>query len=353
MKKHWIVLTLVMSSILLVAGCKKSQPQSQPQTESAQESQPADVIKLTYANFPPAPTFPCVQMERWKTEVEKRTNSKVSVQTFPGGTLLDAKEMMDGVISGQADIGCLCMAYQPGRFMVTNATALPLGIPCSRVGSFVLWDLYNKYQPKEFADVKVLTMFTTAPANIMSKKPVRTLDDIKGIDLRASGEAAQILKAWGANQVGMPMSSTPEALQKGVVQGLFTSVEVMKDFKFAEICKFITLTETNIYPFAVVMNKKKWNALPEDVKKVFDDLAEEQCLWTGEYMDGHVLEAIEWSKTEQGVEVISLPADQLAQWNALLEPNVKEWLEIAKKANLPAEEILADIKTFIKKYAEQ
>ena len=43
----------------------------------------AEAIKLTYANFPPAPTFPCVQMERWKTEVEKRTNGQVAVQTFP------------------------------------------------------------------------------------------------------------------------------------------------------------------------------------------------------------------------------------------------------------------------------
>ncbi|MCP3954925.1 MAG: C4-dicarboxylate ABC transporter substrate-binding protein, partial [Desulfobacterales bacterium] len=73
----------------------------------------AGSIKLNYANFPPAPTFPCVQMERWKAEVEKRTNGKVAINTYPGGTLLGAKNMMDGVISGQADIGALCMAYQP------------------------------------------------------------------------------------------------------------------------------------------------------------------------------------------------------------------------------------------------
>jgi len=190
-------------------------------------------VTLTYANFPPAPTFPCVQMERWKTEVEKRTDGQVKINTFPGGALLGAKDMMDGVIAGQADIGCLCMAYQPGRFVVTNATSLPLGIPDARTGSLVLYDLYQKYQPDAFAKVKVLTLFTTAPASIMSRTPVRTLADIKGLDLRASGGAAQILKAWGANQVGMPMSATPEALQKGVVQGLFSSLEVMKDLKFA------------------------------------------------------------------------------------------------------------------------
>ena len=57
----------------------------------------AGAIKLSYANFPPAPTFPCVQMERWKKEVEKRTNGAVAIQTFPGGTLLGAKAMMDEI----------------------------------------------------------------------------------------------------------------------------------------------------------------------------------------------------------------------------------------------------------------
>lgn len=89
----------------------------------------AGPVKLSYANFPPAPPFPCVQMERWKKEVESRTGGKVAIDTYPVGTLLGAKNMMDGVIAGQADIGCLCMAYQPGRFVVTNATSLPLGLP--------------------------------------------------------------------------------------------------------------------------------------------------------------------------------------------------------------------------------
>ena len=180
----------------------------------------AGSVKLSYANFPPPVTFPCVQMERWKTEVEKRTNGKVVINTFPGSTLLGPKDMMDGVIAGTADIGNLCQAYQPGRFVLSNATALPLGIPDARVGSLVLWELYQKYNFKPFDKVKVLTMFTTAPANIMSKDPIRNLDDIQGVSLRASGGAAQILKIWGANQIGMPMSATPEALQKGTVQGL-------------------------------------------------------------------------------------------------------------------------------------
>ncbi|MBW2022744.1 MAG: C4-dicarboxylate ABC transporter substrate-binding protein, partial [Deltaproteobacteria bacterium] len=140
MKKIALVLSVFFVAMLMLMGMAPGVVNAGP-------------IKLTYANFPPAPTFPCVQMERWKKEVEKRTNGKVLIQTFPGSTLLGPKNMMDGVIAGQADIGCLCMAYQPGRFMITNATSLPLGIPNSLVGSLVLWDIYKKYQPKAFSKV--------------------------------------------------------------------------------------------------------------------------------------------------------------------------------------------------------
>ena len=311
----------------------------------------AGPIKLSYANFPPAPTCPCVQMERWKTEVEKRTAGKVAINTYPGGTLLGAMDMMDGVIAGTADIGCLCMAYQPGRFVTTNATSLPLGLPDAKTGSLVLWDLYQKYLPTSFAKVRVLTMFTTAPANIMSKVPVRNLDDIKGLDLRASGGAAQILKAWGANQVGMPMSATPEALQKGVVQGLFTSTEVMKDFKFAEICKYVTRTDTVIYPFAVVMNMDKWNKLPGDVKEVLENLRVEQALWTGTYMDNHVKDANAWSEKEQGVEFIRLSAGEKAKWDAKLTFMTENWIKSATEKGYPGAAIVNDIKSLTKKHS--
>jgi len=312
----------------------------------------AGAIKLTYANFPPAPTFPCVQMERWKKEVEKRTKGAVAIQTFPGGTLLGAKAMMDGVIAGQADIGCICMAYQPGRFVTTNATSLPMGIPNSRVGSLVLLDVYKKYKPKAFAKVKVLTMFTTAPTNIMSKVPVRTLKDINGLDLRASGGAAQILGAWGANPVGMPMPATVEALQKGVVKGLFSSLETMKDFKFAEMCGYVTMTNTVIYPFAVVMNLDKWKALPKNVQKVMDNLIVEQAEWTGNYMDNHVKESINWSKKTHNVEFINLSKKEKAKWDKKLQFLNDKWVAGAKEKGLPAEKIVKDIKKLVSKYSK-
>ena len=309
----------------------------------------AETIKLSYAQFAPAKTFVGVQLERWIAEVEKRTGGKVKIDAFHGGTLLGAKNMMDGVIAGTADICTLVMAYQPGRFVITNATSLPFGFPSARVASLTLLDLYLKYKPKSFSKVKVLCMYTSGPSNIMSKVPVRSLADLKGLDLRASGGAAKTLKAWGANQIGMPMSATPEALQKGVVKGLFSSLEVMKDFKFAEICKYVTVTDAVIYPFSVVMNMDKWNSLPKDVQKVMDDMAREHSEWTGTYMDNHIVESMAWSKKTQGVEVITLSKAEKEKWDKLLGPIMADWRVATKKKGYPADAIVADIEAFMKK----
>ncbi|MFO7753826.1 MAG: TRAP transporter substrate-binding protein [Desulfobacteraceae bacterium] len=312
----------------------------------------AGSVQLNYANFPPEPTFPCVQMERWKKEVEKRTDGKVKINTYPGGTLLGAKDMMDGVIAGQADIGNVCMAYQPGRFTVTNGVSLPVRIPDAKTGSLVLLDLYNRFKPEAFDKVKVLAMFTTAPANIMSKKPIRTLDDLKSLDLRASGGASRILEIWGANQIGMPMSATPEALQKGVVQGIFSSLEVMKDLKFAEDCKYVTMTQTVVYPFAVVMNLNSWNALDDDVKQVMNSMIEEQSLWTGEYMDAHITEAVQWSKNEQDVEFINLGSQELQKWNSKLSPIIDNWVANADEKGIDGESVVKFIRERIEKRSQ-
>lgn len=305
---------------------------------------------LTYANFPPAQTFPCVQMERWKTEVEKRTDGAVSVQTFPGSTLLGPKNMMRGVMTGQADIGCLSLAYYPGVYPAMSVVNLPIAFTSTEVASLVMWDLFVKYQPKEMQNVKVLTMFTSAPSHIMSKEPVKSLADLDGLELRASGTILQILQNLGAQGVGMPMSQTPEALQKGVVKGLVSSFDVLKDMNFAEPCRYETITNLPVYPFAVVMNKARFESLPEDVQKTLEDLGREQAAWTGRYLDDYTSKALVWAKDKYQVEVFELTEAEHAEIKDKSSGLVEAWKQQATEAGYDADALLADMLTLKKKY---
>jgi TRAP-type C4-dicarboxylate transport system substrate-binding protein len=127
----------------------------------------------------------------------------------------------------------------------------------------------------------------------------------------------------------------------------------MKDLKFAELCRYVTMTNTVIYPFAVIMNRDTWDALPEEVKKVMEDLGTEQARWTGTYMDNQSKGAVEWSKKTHQVEFITIPEGKKAEWEQRLEPVIQKWVKEAKGKGLPAEAIVEDIKALSKKYAEQ
>ena len=339
-KKNCICMSVVLTCLILAATLFPV-------------SAKADPIKLTYANFPPAATFPCVQMERWAKEVEKRTNGKVNVQTFPGGTLLPAKNIFDGVISGTADIGNFAMSYQPGRFPVSEAVDLPVGFKSSQVASLVLYDLIEKYKPKEFEKVKILTVFTCPPTDFMTSSPVRSLKDLRGKELRVSGTGAEMVKLLGAIPIAMPQSETPEAIQKGVVKGVVSSMEILKDFNFAAYCPYATDANLFVVSFAVVMNQDKWNTLPPDVKKVMDELRREQTVWTGKYVDDHVKEALVWSKQKYNHQVIQLPATEKAEITKLLTPIVNSYIQRVTAQGIPGNEIMNDINKFKNKYEKQ
>jgi hypothetical protein len=83
-----------------------------------------------------------------------------------------------------------------------------------------------------------------------------------------------------------------------------------------------------------------------------EDLKVEQSEWTGKYMDNHVKEAMKWSVENQGVEVIELSPEAMAQRNAKLQPLIDQWIADAKEKGQPAEAIVADIQALIQKHAK-
>ncbi|SHI38496.1 TRAP transporter substrate-binding protein [Desulfofundulus thermosubterraneus] len=344
------VIAVLLLAGLLVTGCSGGAAKEGKKEEKSGAAKP---IVLKYAFFAPANTFPAKQMEKWKEELEKRTNNKVKVELFPGGTLLTAQNMYDGVKNGVADIGLSCPTYEPGRFPLLAISDLPSGFPNSRVASRVVFDLIKEFPPDAFKDFKIITAFATEPARLMVTEPVTNLHDLKGKQIRISGALTPVLKELGASPVGMPMSEVPEALQTGIIKGLVSSREVLMDLKLAEKLKYTTDYPLTVTSFVAVMNKDVWNSLPPDVQKVIDDLSLEMAIWTGEYMDNHVKEALEWSKKEHGLQIITLSPEEKAAWDKILKPIQDKYVEELKAKGLPAEEYKKRLYELKEKYSKQ
>ena len=312
----------------------------------------AQSITLTYAFFAPATTFPAKQMEYWAQQINERTNGQVRVQTFPGGTLLGAREMYDGVSSGVTDIGLGAPSYDPGRFPLTSGASLPVGFPNATVASQTLWALTNEIQPKEFENYKVIAMFTTEPGYIMSRQPAGNAAQINGMKLRAAGTGVPVLSALGAAPVGMPMPDVPQSVQTGVIDGTMTSREVLQDFRLAESLKYVTDYPTVVVSFAAVMDRKRWERLPDNVKAVIEELGPEMATWTGHYHDEeNVGAAMEWSKREHNVQVVSLSDEERAAWDAKLAPMETQWVQEMTAAGHDAEGYLARLRELRDEFA--
>jgi TRAP-type C4-dicarboxylate transport system substrate-binding protein len=343
-RKFGMKLALMLLSVAMVSflgACSSS---------SSSGSGDEEKITLSYAFFAPDNTFPAVQMKKWAEELEKRTDGKVEVDMFFGGTLLEADNMFDGVANGTADIGLTATTYEPGRFPLLEISDLPNGYPSAEVASQVVADLLSEYPADALKDFKIVTTFATEPAYIQSTKSISNLKELSGTQLRIAGALTPVMKALGAAPVGMAQSEVPEALQTGVVKGNVSSREVLKDLKLAEYVKYVSDYPLTINTFVAVMNKDKWESLPDDVKKVIDELNREMTIFTGKYLDEHTQEAIKWSQETKGLEIVPLSEEETKLWSETIAPINENAVKKAEEQGLPGKEYHERLKELVEQY---
>lgn len=350
-KASWIVAVVVVISLfgMVLAGCGGTTTTTAPATTTtgaetttttaAQTTTTAGKpIELKMAFFAPEATFPGKASLWWIEEINKATNGQVTIKWFPGGTLLTPKNMYDGVLEGVADIGLSCPTYEPGRFPLLSINDLPGLYLTGKQASLSIYDvtMANK-DMAELKDFHVVTIFSMEPGYIMSIKEYNTLASLKGAEIRTPG-GPKTLEALGAVGVGMPQSEVAQALQTNVIAGVYSSREVLKDFKYAEKCKYLLNYPLGQVTFLAVMTKAKYDALPDNVKKAIDDLGRPFAQKAGEIIDATAKESVDWAVAEQGVKVVDLPDAEKTAFADALKPLTEKWLADVKAKGLPADE---------------
>lgn len=339
MKKHvgvTVLLFAFMAGLLFV---------SVPGVSAAEQ-----VIKLNYANFFPAPSPHSVLVEQWGKEIDKRTNGRVKITFFHGGTLAPAAQIYDSTVQGIADMGFSVLAYTRGKFPLTEVIDLPLGLQNGVTATKLINAYYKKFQPKEFDEVKVLYLHAHGPGLIhTTKKPVAKLEDLKGMKLRATGLSAKIVQALGAAPVGTTMPETYDVLRTGVAEGALAPFMALKDFRWGELTKYSILNYGSSYSvgFFVVMNKNKWNALPPDIQKIFTQVNEEYVEKVGILWDQTDKDGIEFVKSKGG-KLLPLSKEEDARWAKAVRPLLDDYVAAMKAKGLPGDQALKFCLDFIK-----
>ena len=287
----------------------------------------AEPIKLKFANYFPVIHKNTVFGQAFCDEVKKRTNGQVEITYYPGGTLLTAPKMAVGVSTGIADIGMAHCGYSRGRFPVMEIMELPIGSPSAYISTHVANDFYDKFKPKEWNAYYPL-MFSTSPPAVLQtvNKPVRTLEELKGMKIRGTGRIGDLVKALGATPMPIEMVDLYESLRRNVLDGNFGPMEQLKGFKIGELIKYTTACWKigTSYTFYIVMNRSKWDALPPDIKKIFQETSNDfKEKWAVQWNEIEI-EGVQFLKS-QGGQIIPISDAEATRWVQASQPVIAEY----------------------------
>lgn len=338
------LISLVLILLLaLLSGCSNVATEEGNQTIN---------IKLAHF-FPNSHPVEADLVQPWAKAIKEATEGRVVITSYPGQTLLPAPAIYDGVVDGTSEMGLSCFAYTRGTFPVLEAFELPgVTYSNSKVATKVAWEGIKELNPEEIQDTKLMMIIATGPGDLYTKKPVKTLSDLQGLELRATGLSSKTLEALGASPVSMPQSEAYDSLAKGVVQGNLGPIEVLKGWNQAEVTKNVTKTPF-LYNtlFFININKDTWNSISEKdqaaILAVNEKFMEEVAmnLW-----DNQNDAATKWATEEQGVEIFTLSDEETEIWKNKVQPIQDEFVNKMNEQGFEGEKILDTVKRLAEQY---
>jgi tripartite ATP-independent transporter DctP family solute receptor len=256
---------MVMGGVVLAVGLLAAGAAS-----AATELKFADALPKTFSYYP--------AMVEFKKIAEERTGGRLAVNLFAEGVLGDQKTLLESTKVGAVDISVIASQISQQLVPEHGLFGLPFVWPKDEdYHKFLQGPITAELGKKmESHGLKVITFADGGVLAILnSKRPVRSPEDMKGLKLRVMQDPMQvdIIKAMGAIPVPMGTGELYQAIQQGQIDGNATSPQLLHALKNDEVAKNLTFTRHGRAAAVVIMNLRRWNALPADQKAAIEEAA--------------------------------------------------------------------------------
>ncbi|MBN2899377.1 MAG: C4-dicarboxylate TRAP transporter substrate-binding protein [Clostridia bacterium] len=319
MKKLSLLLLCVALVVMSFAGCSKPAATEEAAATDATPAATVEdtvepiVIQIGYANNPGEPLD--LAVNEWKRLIEERSNGEIVMEIFPSSQLGSKNDLIDQMLAGDSVI-----TLADGAFYADRGVA-DFGIVFA---PFVFdswdeaWNLTKSDWYQEQSDqlaekgLRILTSnWKYGDRHTMTVKPVRTVEDLKGMKIRVPNNTIQIkgFEALGATPTPMALGEVYTSLQQGTIDGLENPLTVLYNGKFQEVAKYLIL-DGHVKNFTTwVAGEEFFNSLTPEQQQLLKETGDEAGIYNNDIQDKIAAETIEKLKAE-GVEIIDINIDE-------------------------------------------
>ena len=321
-------------------------------------TQTPNPIQLNLATVPPPVGSTGEELNWYADEIAERTNGAVKIKIAWASTLAGPKDMPDAVRTGSIDIAHLpWVAFHPSLVPLHTITMKCSAFRANRplalwMAALKLYDEFPEFDEEYKSNNMIRVGYRgTGGINIETKKPIKVIEDFKGLKIVVHGLVDQtLIKAAGGVPVAMMPNQVADNMLKGVIDGAGNATTSSVRFKTFEAAKYyIRFAEPVLGQdtgFAITMNLDTWNKLSPDIQKIFLEVRDEYPLKFAEF-DIKDTEKAYKTIEEAGLEIINFPASETERWKALIDTKQmnEDWIVWATKNTKVPEQKLRQILT--------
>jgi TRAP-type mannitol/chloroaromatic compound transport system substrate-binding protein len=268
---------------------------------------------------------------RFSKDIERLSGGKFEMKFFEPGAIVPALECFDAVSKGSAEACWTTPGYHTGKYpALAFFTTVPFG---PNIGEFLAWKWFgggNALRDEIYAkhDLIAFDCFCIGPETSgWFRNEVKSLDEMKGLKMRFFGLGAKVMQKLGVSTQLLAAADIFPALERGVIDATEFSMPAM-DIKlgFHQIAKF------NYFPgwhqqvscSEILMNKKAYDALPEQYKAMIQIAAQAQVIYTYAETEHTQFGVMAEMRDKHKVQVKRWPDEMLKEYERV-------WLEVIKE----------------------
>jgi len=266
----------------------------------------------------------------WEEIVTERTGGRIRWEHFVDKLLHGPLDGFKAVASGVTDYTHAYATYQPGSFHLTHGL----------LAALVSEELYPEYLKDEYERMGVYLAHcdSTSAYDIISKTPIRSPADIRGLKVRATGGlTAAIIRQVGAVPVVMAAAETYTAFQRGILDAVALGGPDMAAYRLHETGNYFTRVGLTHTVLQYCLSPRTFDGLPEDLRvELYNLFRLRGQVAHRNYYGGEALDRSIETLVAGGVEVIELTPEERQEWVDAILPLEQRFIEENEARGLPA-----------------